>query len=217
MRLNITVSCDQSIFFDAMVGIPAGMPQRLWPRIPECETMRFVRKSAVHDARIERRLERRNSMPLKDKLASDLKDAMRAGDGVRRDVLRGLLTAISNTEIARVNVKEADAGREDLTDGETIDVIQKQAKQRRESIEEFKKAGRQDLVDREKAELEILSAYLPQQLSRDEIVEQVRQVIAETGATGAADKNKVMPAAIARMKGRADGRAINEVVSELLK
>jgi uncharacterized protein YqeY len=156
-------------------------------------------------------------MPLKDQLAADLKDAMRAGEAVRRDVLRGLLTAISNTEIARVNVKEADAGREDLTDEQTIEVIQKQAKQRRESIEEFKKAGRQDLVDRETAELEILTAYLPQQLSRDEIVEQVRQVIAETGARGAADKNKVMPAAIARMKGRADGRAINEVVSELLK
>jgi len=155
-------------------------------------------------------------MPLKDKLSGDLKDAMRAGDGVRRDVLRGLLTAISNTEIARVNVKAADASREDLTDEQTVDVIQKQAKQRRESIEEFKKAGRQDLVDRESAELEILSSYLPQQLSRDEIVEEVRKVIAETGASGPRDKNKVMPAAIARMKGKADGRAINEVVAELL-
>jgi uncharacterized protein YqeY len=155
-------------------------------------------------------------MALKDKLSGDLKDAMRAGEAVRRDVLRGLLTAISNTEIARVNIKDEAAGREDLTDEQTIDVIQKQAKQRRESIEEFKKAGRQDLVDRETAELEILSSYLPQQLSRDEIVEQVRQVIAETGASGPGDKNKVMPAAIARMKGKADGRAINEVVAELL-
>ncbi|MEX0751134.1 MAG: GatB/YqeY domain-containing protein [Dehalococcoidia bacterium] len=155
-------------------------------------------------------------MALKAKLAEDLKDAMRASDSLRRDVLRGLLTAISNTEIARVNVKDASAGREDLTDEQTIDVVQKQAKQRRESIEEFTKAGRQDLVDRETAELQILSSYLPEQLSRDEIAEEVRKVIAETGASGAGDKNKVMPAAIARMKGRADGRAINEVVSELL-
>ena len=155
-------------------------------------------------------------MTLKGKLSDDLKDAMRAGDAIRRDVLRGLLTAISNTEIARVNVKDAGAGREDLTDEQTVDVIQKQAKQRRESIEEFNKAGRQDLVDRETAELAILSSYLPQQLSRDEIVEEVRRVIAETGASGPGDKNKVMPAAIARMKGKADGRAINEVVSELL-
>jgi len=155
-------------------------------------------------------------MTLKGKLSDDLKDAMRAGDAIRRDVLRGLLTAISNSEIARVNVKDAAAGREDLTDEQTVDVIQKQAKQRRESIEEFNKAGRQDLVDRETAELAILSSYLPQQLSRDEIVEEVRSVIAETGASGPGDKNKVMPAAIARMKGKADGRAINEVVSELL-
>lgn len=156
-------------------------------------------------------------MGLKDTLASDLKDAMRSGDALRRDVLRGLLTAISNTEIARVNVKSADASREDLTDDQTIDVIQKQAKQRRESIAEFTKASRTDLVDRETAELAILASYLPQQLTREEIVAEVQAVIAETGASGPADKNKVMPAAIARMKGRADGRAINEVVAELLK
>lgn len=156
-------------------------------------------------------------MALKDTLASDLKDAMRSGDALRRDVLRGLLTAISNTEIARVNVKSADASREHLTDDQTIDVIQKQAKQRRESIAEFTKASRTDLVDRETAELAILASYLPQQLTREEIVAEVQAVIAETGASGAADKNKVMPVAIARMKGRADGRAINEVVAELLK
>jgi uncharacterized protein YqeY len=155
-------------------------------------------------------------MALKDTLSGDLKDAMRCGDAVRRDVLRGLLTAISNTEIARVNVKDPSATRGELTDPETLDVIQKQAKQRRESIDEFKKANRTDLVDRETAELAILSSYLPQQLSREEIVAEVRKVIAETGASGPGDKSKVMPAAIARMKGRADGRAINEVVSELL-
>ena len=155
-------------------------------------------------------------MPLKEQLANDLKDAMRSGEAVRRDTLRSVLTAISNTEIARVNIKQEDAARQELDDAAVLDVLQKQAKQRRESIDEYGKAGRADLVERESAELAILDAYLPKQLTRDEIVAEARAVIAETGATGPADKNKVMPAAIARMKGKADGKAINEVVSELL-
>ncbi len=155
-------------------------------------------------------------MALKEQLAADLKDAMRAADAVRRDALRSVLTAISNTEIARVNVKLESASRQELNDGEVLDVIQKQAKQRRESIDEYRKAGRMDLVEREEAELVILSAYLPQQLTRDEVMAAVREVIAETGAAGPADKAKVMPAAIGRLKGRADGRLINEVVTELL-
>lgn len=155
-------------------------------------------------------------MGLKEQLADDLKDAMRAGDGIRRDVLRGLLTAINNTEIARVNIKDESATRQALAEPDVLDVVQKQAKQRRESIEEFRKGKRQDLVDRETAELAIIDAYLPKQMSREEITAEVRSVIAETGASGAADKAKVMPAAIARMKGRAEGRLINEVVTELL-
>jgi uncharacterized protein YqeY len=142
---------------------------------------------------------------------------MRGGDALRRDVLRLLLTAISNTEIARVDVKAEDAARRELNDADVLDVIQKQAKQRRESIEEYRKAGRTDLVDAEQAELEVLTGYLPQQLSREEIAAQVRQIIADSGASGPADKAKVMPQAIARMKGRADGRLINEVVMELLQ
>jgi uncharacterized protein YqeY len=155
-------------------------------------------------------------MGLKDQLAGDLKDAMRANDAHRRNTLRSLLTAISNTEIARVDVKAEAAARQQLDDAGVLDVIQKQAKQRRESIEEFRKASRQDLVANEEAELAILSAYLPQQLSRDEVAAEVRKVIAETGAAGPGDKAKVMPVAIARLKGRADGRMINEVVTEQL-
>jgi hypothetical protein len=155
-------------------------------------------------------------MGLKEQLSEDLKDAMRSGDAVRRDVLRSLLTAVSNAEIARVNVKDESATREGLDDPGVLDVIQKQAKQRRESIEEYGKAAREDLADRERAELAILMAYLPAQLGRDEIAEEVRRVIAETGASGPRDKGKVMPAVIARLKGRADGRAINDVVTELL-
>ena len=155
-------------------------------------------------------------MALKDQLANDLKDAMRGGHSVRRDTLRSVITAVRNAEIAGVDVEREGAGRTDLTDAQVLDVLQKQAKQRRESIDEFSKAGRTDLADKESAELAILETYLPAQLSRDEIAVEVRAVIAETGASGPADKNKVMPAAIARMKGRADGRAINEVVSEQL-
>lgn len=156
-------------------------------------------------------------MSLKERFSDELKDAMRAGDSRRRDVLRGVLTAISNAEIARVDIKDESSSRQELSDAEVLDVVQKQAKQRRESIEEFRKAGRQDLVDKESDELRMLETYLPQQLSREEIAAEVRAIIAETGASGPADKSKVMPAAIARMKGRADGRAINEVVTELLK
>jgi hypothetical protein len=155
-------------------------------------------------------------MALKDKLSDDLKDAMRAGDARRRDTLRGVLTAVSNAEVARVNVKDEAATRQALGDDDVLDVIQRQAKQRRESIEEFRKGKRQDLVEKEEAELAILETYLPAQASRDEIVAEVRKVIDETGASGPADKGKVMPQAIARLKGRADGRAINEVVTELL-
>lgn len=155
-------------------------------------------------------------MGLKRQLSDDLKAAMREGDATKRDALRLLLTAISNAEIARVDVKAEGASRQGLSDADVRDVVQKQAKQRRESIEEYRKAKRDDLAAREQAELAVLSAYLPRQLSRDEIAAEVRAVIAETGASGPGDKAKVMPAAIARMKGKADGRAINDVVTELL-
>ena len=155
-------------------------------------------------------------MALKEQISDDLKSAMREGDAVRRDTLRSLLTAINNTEVARVNVKDESATRQPLTDADILDVFQKQAKQRRESVAEYEKAKRQDLVDREQAELAIIEAYLPQQLSREEITSEVKAVIAETGATGPSDKNKVMPAIMTKLKGRADGRLINEVVTELL-
>jgi hypothetical protein len=155
-------------------------------------------------------------MGLKEQLAEDLKAAMRAGDGRRRDTLRSVITAINNTEIARVNVKDESASRQALAEADVLDVIAKQAKQRRESIEEYGKAKRADLVQAETEELAIIEAYLPQQMSRDEVAAEARAVIAEVGAGGPGDKAKVMPQVIARTKGRADGRLVNEVVSELL-
>jgi hypothetical protein len=155
-------------------------------------------------------------MGLKDRLQDDLKDAMRAGDATRRDTLRSVITAINNAAIARVNVKDEAATRQELPEADVLGVIQKQAKQRRESIDEFRKASRNDLADREQAELAIIEAYLPQQLSRDDVAGEVRKAIAETGATGPSDKAKVMPVIMGRLKGQADGRLINEVVTELL-
>ena len=155
-------------------------------------------------------------MSLKQQLTTDLQDAMRSGDDVRKGTVRMLMTAVQNAEIAAVNIKDPDATRQELDDEGVLAVIAKQAKQRRESIEEFKKANRTDLADNEAAELKIIEAYLPAMLSRDEIAAAVREVIAEVGASGPGDKGKVMPVIMKRLAGQADGRAINEVVTELL-
>jgi uncharacterized protein YqeY len=153
---------------------------------------------------------------LKQKLADDLKDAMRSGDETRKGTLRMLVTAVQNAEIAAVDVKDPDAVRKDLGDEEVLGVIAKQAKQRRESIDEFTKAQRKDLADKEAAELKVIEAYLPAMMSGEEIEAEARAVIAETGASGPADKGKVMPVLMKRLAGKADGRAINEVVTQLL-
>jgi len=144
---------------------------------------------------------------LKQRLTDDLKQAMRGGDKVRRSVIRLVMAAIINAEIAR---------RATLDDTDILGVIAKEAKQRRESIEAFRLGNRQDLVAQEEAELTILNEYLPRQITREEIIVAARQVIEEVGAQGLSDKGKVMPKLIAQLKGRADGREINAVVTELL-
>ena len=144
---------------------------------------------------------------LKQKLSDDLKGAMKVGDTVRRGTIRMLMAAINNVEKAR---------QTELEDSDIFGVIAKEVRQRRESIEAFKQGNRQDLVDKEEAELAILQEYLPQQMTREEVVEAARKVIAEVGAEGPGDKGKVMPKIMAQLKGQADGREINEVVSELL-
>ena len=144
---------------------------------------------------------------LKQKLSDDLKQALRQGDKVRRSVIRLVMAAINNAEIARQAA---------LNDADIYGVIAKEIRQRKESIEAFKLGKRQDLVAQEEAELAILQEYLPQQMTREEIIAEARRVIDEVGAQGAKDKGKVMPKLIAQLKGRADGREINEVVTELL-
>lgn len=146
-------------------------------------------------------------MPLKNQLADDLKDAMRQREERRRNVLRMALSAIHNAEIA--------AGKE-LDDDAVLGVLSADAKRRRESISEFDKAGRRDLVDKEEAELAILTPYLPEQLSREEIVAAARRVIEQTGANSLKDIGKVMPPLMQELRGRADGKAASEAVRELL-
>ena len=145
--------------------------------------------------------------PLKQKLADDLKQALKGGDKVRRSVIRLVMSAIKNAEIARQSA---------LGDADILGIIAKEARQRRESIEAFKQGNRQDLVAQEEAELAILEGYLPQQMTREEIIQAARRIIEEVGAQGPGDKGKVMPKLIAQLKGRADGREINAVVTDLL-
>jgi len=146
-------------------------------------------------------------MSLKDKLMEDLKQALREGDERRKSAIRLAMAAIRNAEIEK---------RRELDDGELLQIIAKEVKQRRDSIAEFAKAGRQDLIDQEKAELEVLLAYLPRQMTREEIEEAARRVIQEVGATGLSQMGKVMGRLMPQVKGRADGRLVSEVVRALL-
>ncbi|MBI2860519.1 MAG: GatB/YqeY domain-containing protein [Chloroflexi bacterium] len=144
---------------------------------------------------------------LKQQLSDDIKKAMKSGDTTRRSTLRLVISAINNAEIAKQG---------QLTGGDILGIIAKEVKQRHESIEAFKQGNRPDLVAKEEAELSILEEYLPRQMGREEVVEIARRVIAEVGAQGPRDKGKVMPKLVAELKGRADGKLINEVVTELL-
>jgi uncharacterized protein YqeY len=146
-------------------------------------------------------------MTLKHRLAEDLKQALREGDERRKSTIRMVRAAITNAEIER---------GEQLGDEDVLAVIAKQAKQRRESVTEFAKAGRQDLVDQEERELQILLSYLPAQMSRDEIEVAAQEVITEVGATSMAQMGEVMRRLMPQLKGKADGSLVNQVVREIL-
>jgi uncharacterized protein YqeY len=163
-------------------------------------------------------------MALREQIQADLTEAMRNREETRKSALRMLISAIRNAEI---RTPPAGASEEQLAemaklpplvlaDDEVLSVIQKQLKQRRDSIEQFEKAKRTDLADKERAEAEILEVYLPQQAGADEIEAAARKVIAETGASGPRDMGKVMPVLTKQFAGRADGRLINETVRRLL-
>ena len=147
-------------------------------------------------------------MSLKTRLENDLKDAMRGGDTLRRSVIRLLRSEIQNEE---------KAAQKDLDDDGVLQVLSRQVKQHRDSIDAFAQGGRQDLVDKEKAEMAVILEYLPEQLSREEIAGLVTQAIEETGADSQADMGKVMGRVMPQIKGRAQGADVSAVVMELLK
>ena len=136
-----------------------------------------------------------------------MKAAMRARDETKLSVIRMVRAAVKNAEVAKGG---------ELDDAGVMAVIQKDVKEHRDSIAEFQKGNRQDLVARSESEMAILSSYLPEQLSREDIAAAVRKVIAETGAQGLSDRGKVMPVIMGQLRGKAEGRDINEVVTELL-
>jgi uncharacterized protein YqeY len=146
-------------------------------------------------------------MTLKDNIREALKRALKQQQRVEVSTLRLLLSEIKNAEIAQQ--KPAD-------DNKVLDVITKEVKRRRESIEAFKKGNRSDLVAQEEAELAVLMSYLPEQMTRDEIMAAARQVVGAVGAKGPGDKGKVMSQLMPQLKGKADGKEVSEVVSEVL-
>jgi uncharacterized protein YqeY len=170
---------------------------------------------------------------LKQKLNDNLKQALKGGDKVKVSAIRLLLSAIQKAEGAKLaQLSESDmqalAAQDEnqrkesreklaaLSDGDILAIVAKEIKQRQESIDAFKKGNRQDLVAQEEAEMTVLNVYLPKQLSREEIIAEARRIIQEVGAQGPRDKGKVMPRLVALLKGKADGRDINSVVTELL-
>ncbi len=147
---------------------------------------------------------------LKQQLRDELKQSMLARNELKTSVLRLLLSAINYYEI-----QKGGAGYE-ASEEDILSVTQNQAKQRRDSIEEFKKAGRQELVDKETKELELLSVYLPEQMGEEEIAKLVKEAISQTGASSIADIGKVMGALMPKIKGKADGNLVSGIVKKEL-
>ena len=146
-------------------------------------------------------------MSLKTRLEEEMKSAMKAREEVRLSAIRMLRSAIKN--------KEIEIGHE-LSDDEVVRVVQTMCKQRKDSIEAFRKGGRQDLVDKESQELEILEGYLPPPISEADIERVVREVVAETGAKSMKEMGTVMKEALKRLGGAVDGKQVNEAVRRVL-
>jgi uncharacterized protein YqeY len=146
-------------------------------------------------------------MSLKDRIGDDMKAAMRARDGERLKAIRLLLAAIKQREVDE---------RIELTDADVLAIVDKMLKQRRESIAQFEKAGRQDLVSAEQAEMSVLQAYMPQALSAAEIETLVTETIAGVNAAGPKDMGTVMAALRPRLAGRADMAAVSQLVKRRL-
>jgi uncharacterized protein YqeY len=146
-------------------------------------------------------------MDLTEKINEDLKTSMKAKEELRTSVIRMLKAAVKNKEIEKM---------EKLADEDILSVISSMIKQRRDSVEQYTKAGREDLAGKEEAEIKILRGYLPEQLSEEDVVKIVKEAIAECSAASAADMGKVMKIVMPKLKGRADGKLVNQKVKELL-
>jgi hypothetical protein len=146
-------------------------------------------------------------MPVRERLVEEMKEAMKARDEIRLSAIRLVRSTVRNKEIEK---------RRELDEQEIAEVISSLAKQRRESIRMFQDAGRTDLVAKEERELEILLAFLPRQLSPDEIQALVAQAVAGTGAAGPADMGRVMKALMPLVAGKADGKVVSELVKQAL-
>lgn len=151
-------------------------------------------------------------MSFREQLASDLKEAMRQRDETRKRTIRGVIAAIQKEEAGT----EESAGRVSVGDAEILQIITRQVKQRRDSIEAFRAGNRPDLVAAEEAEMAILQRYLPPALGRAEVEVVARQVITDVGAHGPQDMGKVMKPLLARLGDQADGRLVSQIVRELL-
>lgn len=150
-------------------------------------------------------------MSIKDKIISDIKEAMKAKEQDKLRVLRSLKAKLMEKEIS-----ERKGGEAKLTDDQAVEVLMKAAKQRKESIEQFEEGGRDDLAENEKAELKIIEAYLPEMMSEDEVREVVKEKIDQLGASGMQDMGKVMGPLMGQLKGKADGSVVSKVVKEEL-
>ena len=149
-------------------------------------------------------------MTLSQRIDSDLKEAMRAKDATRLSVLRMLKSALKYSAIAKSGAEA------ELSDAEAAQVIRKQVKQRQDSIESFEKGGRTELAEKEREELSILNAYLPQAMSADDVAKLVRETIAEIGARSKSQMGAVMKALQAKVAGRVDGKTLSAEVSRQL-
>lgn len=150
---------------------------------------------------------------MKNRISSDLTSAMKSGDKVRLGVLRMLKARLIEAEVELRAKKGPDS---QLSDAEALDAIGSYAKQRRDSINSYRQAGRMDLATQEEAELAVILAYLPAQLTRDEVMTLAREAASACGATGPKDLGAVMKALLPKVKGSADGKMVNEVVREVL-
>jgi len=149
-------------------------------------------------------------MSIKKNIQADIKDAMKSGDSEKRDVLRMLDSMIKNTEIEK-NKRE-----DGLNDEEVLEVVRKAVKQRKDSIQQYTDGGRKDLADKEKKEIDILTKYLPRQMSEEELIIIIKEVIKQSGIKEKSELGKVMGIIMGKVKGKADGNIVRKIVESML-